>query len=240
LVSNDAPLGYGIGSSTVTWKAKDASGNTVTAAQTVTIVDTTSPTIVAPADIMINSTGALTSISIGSAIVNDRVDPSPLVTNNAPANGFPVGKTTVTWTATDASGNYAKAAQLVSIQSTTAYTIPTIGGVRPTAVTYGSTVHTVCKTGCNYTSISSAIDALPADGGKVLIKSGNYALTSTINLRSHMLIEFQNGAVVTHSASGKIFSGDNINNVMFINPVITQFGAPYDAIYITNGNNIIV
>src|SRR2546428_405879 len=241
LVSNDAPLGYGIGSSAVTWKATDASGNSATAVQIVTIVDTTRPTIVAPADIMVNSTGALTSTSIGSAIVNDRADPSPLVTNNAPANGFPVGKTAVTWTATDASGNFAKAAQLVIIQNTTAYyTIPTIGGVSPTTVIYGSTVHTVCKTGCNYTSISSAIDALPADGGKVLIKSGNYALASTINLRSHLLIEFENGAAVTHSASGKIFSGDNINNVMFINPVITQFGAPYDAIYITNGNNIIV
>src|SRR2546428_496193 len=331
-VSNDAPLGYGIGSSTVTWKAKDASGNTVTAAQTVTIVDTTSPTIVAPADIMINSTGALTSISIGSAIVNDRVDPSPLVTNNAPANGFPVGKTTVTWTATDASGNsatdtqivavinaqpsnplpgnttspdvipptiiapsdvtteatglltqvvlgtptvtdledpnpkitndapangfpvgkttvtwtatdasgnYAKAAQLVTIQSTTAYTIPTIGGVRPTAVTYGSTVHTVCKTGCNYTSISSAIDALPADGGKIIVK-GQLWFPTTVNLRSNLVIEFEAGASVIHSASNKIFSGDKINNVMFINPVITQFSAPHDAIYITNGNNIIV
>ncbi|OLC32984.1 MAG: hypothetical protein AUH84_07885 [Thaumarchaeota archaeon 13_1_40CM_4_38_7] len=329
-VSNDAPLGYGIGSSTVTWKAKDASGNTVTAAQTVTIVDTTSPTIVAPVDIMINSTGALTSISIGSAIVNDRVDPSPLVTNNAPANGFPVGKTIVTWTATDASGNsaadtqivavinaqppnpipsnnpdvipptiiappdvitdatglltqvvlgmptvtdledpspkitndapangflvgktivtwtatdasgnYAKAAQLVTIQSTTAYTIPTIGGVRPTAVTYGSTVHTVCKTGCNYTSISSAIDALPADGGKIIVK-GQLWFPTTVNLRSNLVIEFEAGASVIHSASNKIFSGDKINNVMFINPVITQFSAPHDAIYITNGNNIIV
>ena len=75
-VSNDAPLGYAIGNSTVTWKAKDASGNSVTASQTVTIVDTTPPTIVAPADIMINSTGALTPISIGSAVANDRVDPA--------------------------------------------------------------------------------------------------------------------------------------------------------------------
>ncbi|TLY02117.1 MAG: HYR domain-containing protein [Thaumarchaeota archaeon] len=114
-VSNDAPLGYAIGNSTVTWKAKDASGNSVTASQTVTIVDTTPPTIVAPADIMINSTGALTSISIGSAVANDRVDPSPLVTNNAPANGFLVGKTTVTLTATDASGNSAKDTQIVAV-----------------------------------------------------------------------------------------------------------------------------
>src|SRR5439155_13899482 len=66
-------------------------------------------------DIMINSPGVLTSISIGSAIVNDRVDPSPLVINNAPANGFPVGKTTVTWTATDASGNSATDTQIVAV-----------------------------------------------------------------------------------------------------------------------------
>ncbi|HZS74138.1 MAG TPA: post-COAP-1 domain-containing protein, partial [Candidatus Nitrosotalea sp.] len=39
----------------------------------------------------------------------------PTVTNNAPSGGFPVGTTTVTWTATDHSGNKATALQTVTI-----------------------------------------------------------------------------------------------------------------------------
>ena len=41
------------------------------------------------------------------------------ITNNAPAL-FPIGVTTVTWTATDASGNTATATQTVTVNDTQA------------------------------------------------------------------------------------------------------------------------
>jgi hypothetical protein len=52
-------------------------------------------------------------------VVRDNADPAPVVTSNAPAAGFPIGTTTVTWTATDASGNKATALQNVTITSVT-------------------------------------------------------------------------------------------------------------------------
>ena len=44
-VTNDAPTAYEVGETTVTWTVTDASGNTATATQTVTVTDDTNPTV---------------------------------------------------------------------------------------------------------------------------------------------------------------------------------------------------
>jgi len=77
--------------------------------------DTISPTIIAPVDITTEGNGALTHIPLGTPYVSDNVDPSPSVTNNAPAGGFPRGTVIVTWRATDDSGNSATDTQSVTI-----------------------------------------------------------------------------------------------------------------------------
>jgi len=85
-------------------------------------IDTKPPTIIAPSDITIEATGQFTTVSLGTATATDNEDPSPAITNNAPAS-FPVGITTVTWTATDASGNSASDTQQITITDTTPPTI---------------------------------------------------------------------------------------------------------------------
>ena len=117
-ISNDAPSGgFPVGETTVAWTATDANMATAIAMQTVTITDTTAPAITAPADASADqgAGGGNTTVNLGTPTVSDIVDPNPTVSNDAPANGFPVGNTTVTWMATDASGNSATATQLVSI-----------------------------------------------------------------------------------------------------------------------------
>ena len=114
-ITNNAPATFPVGTTTVTWNATDASGNSATATQSVTITDTTAPSITAPTAITAEATGFLTIVTLGTPTVSDIADPSPVVTNNAPVGGFPVGTTTVTWNATDASGNYATATQSVTI-----------------------------------------------------------------------------------------------------------------------------
>src|SRR5256712_11007481 len=117
-VTNDAPAYFPLGQTTVTWTARDASGNTATAKQMVTVQDTTAPVIRAPSDITQEATSATSNVvPLGNATVTDN-GMIKSVTNNAPAD-FPLGKTTVTWTATDGSGNTANATQIVDVVDTT-------------------------------------------------------------------------------------------------------------------------
>lgn len=115
VITNDTPAVFPLGTTTVTWTAKDASGNTATGTQVVTVVDTTPPTLVVPPDITVQQIcGPGTPVNIGLARATDICDANPVVTNNAPAL-FPVGTTIVTWTATDASGNTVTGTQTVKV-----------------------------------------------------------------------------------------------------------------------------
>src|SRR3989442_2780498 len=117
-VTNDAPAYFPLGQTTVTWTARDASGNTATAKQMVTVQDTTAPVIHAPSDITQEATSATSNVvPLGNATVTDN-GIIKSVTNNAPAY-FLLGKTTVAWTATDGAGNTASAKQIVNIIDTT-------------------------------------------------------------------------------------------------------------------------
>ena len=77
-------------------------------------VDTTAPTITAPANIT-QAVGS--TVVLGTPVATDNLS-TPVVTNNAPTT-FPVGVTIVTWTATDAAGNSATATQTVTMVSAT-------------------------------------------------------------------------------------------------------------------------
>lgn len=110
---------FGLGNTTVTCTASDASSNIQTSTFVVNVIDTTNPEITAPADITTEATGPFTIVDLGLPVVTDIADFSPVVTNDAPATGFAPGATTVTWTATDGSGNFSTATQLVTILDTT-------------------------------------------------------------------------------------------------------------------------
>ncbi|MDQ7003561.1 MAG: DUF5011 domain-containing protein [Ghiorsea sp.] len=116
LTATASPVGpFTVGTHIITWTATDAAGNIGTAQQIVTIVDTTPPTITAPANITTPATAALTAVTLGTPTGVSDLTSTPSVLNNAPAAGFPVGVTTVTWTAIDAYNNTAAAAQTVTI-----------------------------------------------------------------------------------------------------------------------------
>lgn len=121
-ISNDAPLVFPFGLTTITWSVTDDAGNVATATQKVSIIDTTSPSIVLPADIVIEALNADENlVNLGNAQTSDAVGVAE-VTNDAPPV-FSLGETTVTWTATDSSGNMVNATQLVSVIDTTSPTI---------------------------------------------------------------------------------------------------------------------
>ena len=116
--TNDSPDSFPLGETRVTWTAMDISGNTATAIQTVVIRDTTNPTITVPHSLIVEATDELTPVYIGNATARDTVDPDVTVTHDAP-DSFPLGETTITWSARDDSGNAVNNTQTVRIQDTT-------------------------------------------------------------------------------------------------------------------------
>ena len=138
-ISNDMPITFLFGSTTVTWTATDDSGNVSTDTQTVTIVDTTSPEIFSPSDIVVEATAPfVTDIELGLAIIDDIIGVNA-VTNDAP-DSFSLGETTVTWTVTDSSGNFATATQTVSVVDTTAPSITSPSAIQVEAVSADNTL----------------------------------------------------------------------------------------------------
>ena len=106
----------------VTWTATDISGNSASSTQTISVIDTTAPTVLVPNDIQIEATSINTNtVEFGFAEASDLVEIAS-ITNDAP-EVFPLGETLVTWTATDASGNSASSTQTISVIDTTAPTV---------------------------------------------------------------------------------------------------------------------
>jgi hypothetical protein len=102
---------FALGTTTVDCTATDASGNQSAGSFPVTVVDTTAPTLSVPAGVSEEATGPSGAAVTYAASATDVADPAPAVLCS-PGSGstFALGTTSVTCTATDASGNVATAA----------------------------------------------------------------------------------------------------------------------------------
>ena len=117
VTSSDASAGTCPMVITRTYTVSDICGRSSSVTQVITVDDTTAPSITCPGPYYQNAnpgTCDYTAFSIGTATVTDSCGGTVSVTNNAPAQ-FPVGVTTVTWTATDECGNQSTCEQYVTI-----------------------------------------------------------------------------------------------------------------------------
>ena len=107
---------------TLTLVAHDSHGNTAAQSISVHVQDTTPPVISVPGDRTVEATGPLTAVALGSASATDDVDGAVSVTpdNTGP---FPVGASTITWTASDSSNNTATASQTITVNDTISPTV---------------------------------------------------------------------------------------------------------------------
>ncbi len=108
---------FPLGSTKVNCAATDASGNSASGSFTVTVVDTTPPTLTLPASKVVNATGPGGVAVVYTATATDTVDRSPAVVCSPPSGSvFAIGATTVNCTATDASGNGAQGSFTIKVE----------------------------------------------------------------------------------------------------------------------------
>jgi hypothetical protein len=124
IVRTGVPPGnvFPVGTTIVTYTASDGHGNSAIATQNVTVTDDALPAITAPPDITA-TTGAACTATVnpgtpvasgpcsGVTVTSSRSDGQPL---SAP---FPLGATTITWTATDSGSHSASATQTITVTS---------------------------------------------------------------------------------------------------------------------------
>jgi hypothetical protein len=113
---------FPVGTTTITYSATDASNNTGTATQTVTVIDNTPPVISCPANITLEPTcptGAIATYTAPEGTDNCAGATTTRTAGGASGSVFPIGTTTVTHTVTDAAGNTASCSFTVTVKSVT-------------------------------------------------------------------------------------------------------------------------
>jgi hypothetical protein len=148
-VGNDAPDQFPIGETTVTFSAVDALGNTSESSAVVTVADISAPVILAPDALntyAISASGtpateAPIAAFLSGVLASDNIDAAVGVTTDAP-EVFPLGSTTVTFTATDSAGNGSIASAVVTVFDLTAPTLQAPANITVAAVDANGTVAT--------------------------------------------------------------------------------------------------
>ncbi|MBL1352711.1 MAG: DUF5011 domain-containing protein, partial [Zetaproteobacteria bacterium] len=143
-VTQNAPIQFPLGLTTVTFTSIDKAGNKGTSTATVKVTDQTPPIVTAPASITVaavNASGtpathAKISAFLIAGTAKDNVDVTSTVINNAPTQ-FPLGLTTVIFTSIDKAGNKGTSTATVKVSDQTAPVI-TLTGANPLTVAQGS------------------------------------------------------------------------------------------------------
>lgn len=164
----------------------DSHANTATATFIVIVQDTTPPTITVLSGIVVegDEIGGTTSSNpqivslLSDASASDVTDPNPTLSNDAPSF-FPIGKTTVTFTAIDSSGNIATGTSTVKVVDTT---LPSIQITSPTEGTVNSNSITVTGTASDLMGILRV--EVSIDSGDFLLAVGTDSWSFEANLEA--------------------------------------------------------
>ncbi len=248
-ITNNAPSVFQIGKTTVLWTAKDTSGNTANATQTVNVVDTTAPKIIPPHTVIVNATSPTSNqVNIGNATATDNTEVAS-ITNDAPTV-FPFGNTTVTWIAKDMAGNIATATQLVEVvdHSPPQLTIPSSITINATSfatpVSTGQATATgIIDTSPTITNNSTGLFHI----GKTIIqwtavdKFGNTkSLDQTVNVLACGKPESLYNVIIGTNSSDTLTGSPVSNLILGLDGNDTIHAGPAgDCIIAGNGNNII-
>jgi hypothetical protein len=156
---------FAIATATVQCSATDAHNNTSNGSFTVTVRDTTAPSLTLPATITKEATSASGATATYTASASDIVDGSVTVNcDHASGSTFPVGTTTVQCSATDAHSNTANGSFLVIVRDTTAPTLSLPANITAEATSPSGAVVTFTATSTDIVDGSVPVTCTPPSG----------------------------------------------------------------------------
>ncbi|SEL42628.1 ELWxxDGT repeat-containing protein [Stigmatella aurantiaca] len=149
---------FPLGTTTVTVTARDGAGNSASCTFSVTVQDTTAPSMVCPTGITAEATGDSGAlVSYPAATATDAVTASPVLSYSQDSGTvFPLGATAVTVTAKDTVGNTASCSFNITVQDTT---VPSLAC--PTNVTAEATSASGATVLYAPATVSDSVTAMP-------------------------------------------------------------------------------
>ena len=106
-----------LGAQVISFQVTDESGNVNSCSFTVTLVDNAGPVLICNNDTTVNVSCGPATITLPTPVATDACGGPVTVTSDYVGNVFPIGTTSVTWTATDVNGNTSTCVQLVNVTS---------------------------------------------------------------------------------------------------------------------------
>ena len=113
--TNDASGVYPVGTTNVVWTATDASGNSSSCTQTVTVMDAENPTIATLSAMNANADAGVCTYASAQLTAPTAADNCNVVSVVAIPASLVLGANTVTWTVTDGAGLTATSTQIVTV-----------------------------------------------------------------------------------------------------------------------------
>ncbi|HLP10576.1 MAG TPA: HYR domain-containing protein [Flavobacteriales bacterium] len=186
---------FPVGVTTVTYTATDVNGNISTANFTITVNDTQLPTISGtPSNITTNATTGLCAATVTwtTPTASDNCSIASLTPSSASGSSFPVGTTTVTYTATDVNGNI----------QTSSFTVTVVDAQNPTFPTFPSNITTPATAGsCD--AVITWTTPTTADNCSVLSVTSTHTSGSTFSVGTPTTVTYTvtdiNGNVTNQS-----------------------------------------
>jgi len=167
-----------LGNHSIVLTVNDGKGGSNSASQNVLVRDTTPPTITGLPPSVTFTQGD--TVVLPTPTVSDVADPSPTVTNNAPAS-FPLGTTVVTFTATDHANNSATANVSVTVNPAGP---PKLTAINPNSGSKGQTLMMVLS-GSNFktgATVNFSTGDVKADQSTVVVSNGGTQITVKVSV----------------------------------------------------------
>ena len=208
---------FAIGTTTVNCSAMDNADNSSTDSFSITVADTTAPTLTLPANITEQITSPAGNVVTFSASASDLVDGARPVTFVPPSGSlFPAGTTTVNCSATDTRGNTATGAFTITIQDTTAPSISAMPDIFTTTRNASKVVHFSSPTTYDVVDGPGVASCTPPSGSNFPVGVTTVNCTATDNQGNSASVNFTVTVIYTRVPTTTVFSGGSGGGIILV------------------------